>query len=413
MSGIKSIQAKEIKDSRGKPTLEVEARAGDFIVTAGVPSGASTGSLEAKVIDINQAIDNVNNIIAPRLIDKNPTEQKEVDALLLELDGTEDKSNLGGNALVGVSMAIAKLGAKTNNIPLWQHISQQFQKQLSQNVNTTFSTIVENTVLPKPAFNIINGGAHAQNELDIQEFMIVPQSQLFSENFEQAKKIYQELEAVLKEKIGEELEIGDEGGYAPNLETAKEALNAIMYAAKKIPEKIKIILDCAASEFFEKGNYFIEGITRSKQELLKYYKDLIVQYPIIGLEDPFAENDWEGWKMLMSMLSEQGQKITVIGDDLLVTNPKRIKEAAEKTACNGAIIKINQIGTVSEAIEAVRLAKSYHWKTMVSHRSGETLDDFIADFSVGVGADFIKSGAPAKPERLAKYNRLLQIEKET
>ncbi len=398
------IEAKEIKDSRGKPTLEVEAKAGKSVVTAGVPSGASTGTLEAKVVDTKQAVDNVNNLIAPRLIGKDPKEQQSIDALLLSLDGTHNKSNLGGNALVGVSMAIAKLGAKTENISLWQYIQKY--------VNTTFSTIVENTVLPKPAFNIINGGAHAQNELDIQEFMVVPQNNQFSKNFEQAKAIYQELKKVLMEETGEKLEIGDEGGYAPSIETSKEALNAIMDACLEAKGETKIILDCAATEFSKRQNYLLEGIFRTREELLEYYKDLISQYPIIGLEDPFAENDWQGWQMIMSTISEQDQKIAVIGDDLLVTNPKRIKEAAEKTACNGAIIKINQIGTVSEAIEAVRLAKSYHWKTMVSHRSGETLDDFIADFAVGVNADFIKTGAPTKPERLAKYHRLLEIEKE-
>ncbi|MEA3453283.1 MAG: enolase [Patescibacteria group bacterium] len=396
MSKIQSIEAKEIKDSRGNPTIEVEIKSGDFLVKAGVPSGASTGKLEAKVIDVAQAIKNVNEIIGPQLIGKDPCEQKKIDDFLIELDSTENKSNLGANAILGVSIAVAKLGAKINNLSLWQHISN-----LSE---------IESHI-PFACFNIINGGAHAENDLDIQEFMIVPQHKLFSENFQIAKDIYQSLENTLKGKFGE-ITIGDEGGFAPPISSINEALNLITQANERIDadsEKTKIILDCAASQFEDNSKYQIEKFLFSKEELLNFYSDLISQYPIIGLEDPFEENDWQGFQLAYNNL---GDKVTIIGDDLLVTNPKRIKEAAEKTACNGAIIKVNQIGTVSEAIEAVKLAKSYSWKIMVSHRSGETLDDFIADFAVGVGADFIKSGAPATPERLSKYNRLLEIEKE-
>lgn len=397
---IQSIQAKKIKDSRGKPTIEVEAKAGNFLVKAGVPSGASTGKLEAKVIDTVQAIKNVNEIIGPRLIDRDPCEQKKIDDFLIELDETEDKSNLGANAILGVSMAIAKLGAKISNIPLWHHISKCLEVE-APNIPS----------VPLAAFNIINGGAHSENDLDIQEFMIVPQNESFAENFQIAKDIYQSLGNTLKGKFGE-IEIGDEGGFAPPISSVKQALDLITQAIERIDgnsENTKIILDCAASQFEENSKYQIENSLFSKQELLNFYSHLVYQYPIIGLEDPFEENDWQGFQLAYQ---ELGDKITIIGDDLLVTNPKRIQQAAEKTACNGAIIKVNQIGTVSEAIEAVKLAKSFSWKIMVSHRSGETIDDFIADFAVGVGADFIKSGAPATPERLSKYNRLLEIEQE-
>ena len=399
---IESIQAKEIKDSRGKPTIEVEARSGDFLVKAGVPSGASTGKLEAKVIDTVKAIKNVNEIIGPEMIGKDPCEQKKTDDFLIGLDGTEDKSNLGANAILGVSMAIAKLGAKTKNIPLWHHISQCLEVQPPN---------MQPPSMPLAAFNIINGGAHSENDLDIQEFMVVPQNESFAENFQVAKDIYQSLGNTLKGKFGE-IEIGDEGGFAPPISSVKEALDLIIQAIERIDgslEKTKIILDCAASQFEEDGKYQIGDSIFSKQELLNFYSDLISKYPIIGLEDPFEENDWQGFQLVYGKL---GDKIVIIGDDLLVTNPKRIQQAAGKTACNGAIIKVNQIGTVSEAMEAVKLAKSFSWKIMVSHRSGETIDDFIADFAVGVGANFIKSGAPATPERLSKYNRLLAIEQE-
>jgi|AntAceMinimDraft_16_1070373.scaffolds.fasta_scaffold01097_13 enolase len=397
---IKSIKAKEILDSRGNPTVEIEARSENFLVKAGVPSGASTGKLEAKVIDVGQAVKNVNEIIGPQLIGKDPCEQKKIDDFLIELDNTENKSNLGANAIIGVSMAIAKLGAMSKNIPLWRYISQYLEVEPPNIPN-----------IPLAAFNIVNGGAHADNDLDIQEFMIVPQSDSFAENFQIAKDIYQSLGNTLKGKFGE-IELGDEGGFSPPISSIKQALNLITQAIERIDtntRKTKIILDCAASQFEENGKYQIGDSLFSKEELLNFYSDLISKYPIIALEDPFGEEDWQGFQLIYK---ELGDKVTIIGDDLLVTNPKKIKEAAEKTACNGVIIKVNQIGTVSEAIEAVKLAKSFSWKIMVSHRSGETLDDFIADFAVGVGADFIKSGAPATPFRLAKYNRLLEIEQE-
>jgi len=399
---IKSIQAKQILDSRGKPTIEVEARTEDFFVKAGVPSGASTGKLEAKVIEVSEAIKNINEIIAPQLIGKDSTNQKEIDNLLIEIDGTDNKSVLGGNAMVGVSMVVARLGATVKNIPLYQHISQCLEVEPLNILK-----------MPLACFNIINGGAHAENDLDIQEFMIVPHDEIFAQNFKIAKEIYRNLEILLKDKFGN-IEMGDEGGFSPPISSTGEALDLILETLVRTGREsgtteIKIILDCAASQFQVGDKYQIKGISLAKEELLNFYTGLISKYPIIGLEDPFGENDWQGFQLIFK---ELGEKLTIIGDDLLVTNPERIKEAAEKTACNGAIIKVNQIGTVSEAIEAVKLAKSFNWKIIVSHRSGETLDDFIADFAVGVGADLMKFGAPATPERLAKYNRLLQIEQE-
>ena len=403
---IKFIEAKEILDSRGNPTVEVEAKSEIFFVKAGVPSGASTGKLEAKAIGVPRAVKNINEIIAPQLIGKNPCEQKNIDDFLIELDGTDDKSKLGANAIIGVSMALAKLGAKVKNTPLYKHIFH-----ISHFASET-SEIGTQTLMPKAAFNIINGGAHSQNDLDIQEFMVVPQGEMFARNLELAKDVYQNLQILLKSKF-RNIEMGDEGGFAPPISSTKEALDLIMEAALRSSSidkgKLKLVLDCAASQFQKNDKYELEESYFTKEELLNFYTGLISKYPIIGLEDPFGENDWQGFQLMFKQL---GDKIIIIGDDLLVTNTKRIKEAAEKTACNGAIIKVNQIGTVSEAIEAVRLAKSFGWKIMVSHRSGETLDDFIADFAVGVSADFIKSGAPATPERLAKYNRLLAIEQE-
>ena len=406
---IKSIQARQILNSRNNPTIEVEIKSEDFSVKAGVPSGASKGKLEAVAIDVEQAINNVNSVIAPQLIGKNPEEQKEIDDFLIELDGTDNKSNLGANAIVGVSMAIARLGAKSKNIPLWKHISQISESE---------------PFIPFACFNIVNGGAHANNDLDIQEFMIVPahsasrnvagrpaDNLVFAQNFQVAKDVYQALGTILKGDFGNNIEMGDEGGFAPPISSINEAIGLISKAIDFSDHRneIEFMLDCAASQFQEGDKYLIEGGSLSREELLDVYSGLVAENPIIGLEDPFGESDWQGFKMIFNKL---GEKINIIGDDLLVTNPARIREAAEKTACNASIIKVNQIGTVSEAIQAVKLARSFSWKTIVSHRSGETLDDFIADFAVGVGSDFIKSGAPATPFRLAKYNRLLAIEQE-
>jgi enolase len=382
---IKKIKARKILDSRDKPTLEVEINS----CIAKVPSGASTGELEAKVIDVDEAIKNIKNVIAPKLIGMDVINQEGIDRLMIEMDGTLLKEKLGGNTLIGVSMALARAGAKSLSIPLWEYISN-----LSDNKPR----------IPMGAFNIINGGAHAKNTLDVQEFMIIPQHGKFNDILGSAQIIHSRLEGLLMGRFGK-MDIGDEGGFSPNISSTTEALD---YLVKSIEQETRIILDCAASQFYKGDAYEIDGNRFDRNQLVDYYSTLINKYPIIGIEDGLEEQDWEGFSL---MYKELGDKISIIGDDLLVTDVKRMKLAAEKTACNAAIIKVNQIGTITEAIEAVNWAKGHSWKLVVSHRSGETMDDFIADFSVGVGSDFIKSGAPSKPERMAKYKRLLNIEK--
>ena len=375
---IKKIKARKILDSRNNPTLEVEINS----CIAKVPSGASVGKLEAKVIGIEQAISNIKKILAPKIIGMDCVNQEGIDRLMKSLD-------IGGNTMIGVSMALTRAGAKSLNLPLWKYISN-----LSNN----------KPKIPLACFNIINGGAHAQNTLDVQEFMIVPQHGRFEDRLKSAEEIYSRLEGLLLGKF-KKLDAGDEGGFSPNINDTIEALD---YLKKSINVDTKIILDCAASQFFNTDSYEIDGNRFDKKQLVDYYINLVNNYPIIGIEDGFAEEDWDGWNEMYKQLAE---KISIIGDDLLVTDVNRIKLAAEKTACNAAIIKVNQIGTITQAIDAVNLCRALNWKTIVSHRSGETMDDFIADFSVGVASDFIKSGAPSRPERMAKYTRLLNIEK--
>ncbi len=365
---IKSLKAKEILDSRGKPTVEVELETNNGVFVASIPSGASRGKHEAVELKSAKAIKNVNEIIAPELKGKDPRKQKEIDELMIKLDATENKSKLGANAILAVSIAVCRAGAAVKNVPLWKYISQTAKTEPG---------------LPVPSVLLIEGGAHAKNKLDFQEFMIIMK-------FQQAKEIHQKLGNILVDSS-----MGYEGGFAPQISTAEEALDLISEAAHGYD--IKIALDCAASQF-DRNKYNLD-----------FYQDLIKKYPIISLEDPFEEEDWDGFQKITKKI---GDKIIIIGDDLLTTNIKRMKEAKNKKACNGAIIKPNQIGTVTETFEAVKLAKSFDWKIMVSHRGGDTLDDFIADLAVGVGADFIKSGGPTKPERAAKYNRLLKIEEE-
>ncbi|MDI6591645.1 MAG: phosphopyruvate hydratase [Patescibacteria group bacterium] len=422
-SQIKSIKAREILDSRGNPTIEVELTTDLGVFPASVPSGISKGKYEAVELrdkgkryqgkGVLKAINNINKIIFPKLKGKEVTEQKKIDDLMIKLDGTRNKSKLGANAILPVSMAVCRAGARAKNLPLYQYISHLFLKTEAKN-------------LPIPCLNIINGGAHAGNELDFQEFMILPQlKQLkkstgvekfnFKESLRIASEIYYELKNLIKEKyIDLAINVGDEGGFAPPVRAPEEALDLIMEAAKKAgyQNKIKIILDVAASQFYQERKYKMKFGIFTSEGLLRYYSDLIQKYPIIGLEDPFSEEDWEGWRKLKSKIKNQKSKVLIIGDDLTVTNPERIKLAFKRKACNAIILKPNQIGTLTETIEAAKLAKSYGWKIIVSHRSGETTDCFISDLVVGIGADFIKAGAPARGERVVKYNRLLKIEEE-
>jgi len=380
-SQIKSIKARQILNSRKRPTVEVELRADRGVFRASVPSGVSKGKHEAVEIKASKAVKNVSQIIAPKLIGKNPTRQKEIDEMMINLDGTKNKSKLGANSTLAVSIAVLRAGAKIKNLPLWKYISQIAKIKPK---------------LPKPSILLIEGGLHGKSGLDIQEFMVVPQKKSFATSFRLGKKIYYNFKKILKKNFGKRgVRMGYEGGFAPPISNNKETLDLMMEAARD--KKVGIGLDCAASRI-KKGKYKID-----------FYRDVVKQYPIIFLEDPFREDDW---KPSAEITKKLGRKIDILGDDLLTTNIERMKKAKKRKACDGAIIKPNQIGTVTEALKAVKLAKSYGWKIMISHRAGDTLDDFIADLAVGVGADFIKAGGPAKKERLVKYNRLLKIEKE-
>ena len=363
---ILSIKAREILNSRGSWTVEVELETPQGLFVDSCPSGASIGEYEAKTVTPETAVKNINSRATSGLKGKDVLDQKEIDGILKKL-------NIGANATTPVSMAVCRAGAAAKNLPLYQYIAE-------------ITDVGRLRILPKMAFNMINGGAHAKNDLDFQEFMIVPQTKTVKESLQIASDIYQEL----SKKLGKN--VGDEGGFAPPFKYPEEALDILSQ------KNIKIIIDAAASQF---------SAAQKKIYNLDYFEDLVKKYPIIGMEDPFAENDWQNFQKITEKL---GDRIIIIGDDLLVTNPERIKEAREKKACNGLILKVNQIGTVSEAFKAAKLAKSFGWKVMVSHRSGETNDDFIADLAVGIGADYIKSGAPARGERMAKYNRLLKIE---
>jgi len=395
-SKIKKIKAREIFDSGGKPTVEAELETDFGKFLASVPSGVSVGKYEALELrdgdgkGVKKAIENIEKIISPALENE---DLGVVDKVLVKLDGTKDKSCLGANAILAISIAACRAGSAAEKIPLWRHIAN-----LAENGSPPD--------LPKPSFNMIEGGKHASNGLAFQEFMVVPQDNSFKENFETGKKIYAKLKDVLGSKFTE-VKLSAEGAFSAPRNNAREALNLILEASPG--ENIKIAIDAAASSFYLDGSYKIAGNIVSKEELAGIYRYLISHYPIISIEDPFFEEDFEGFAELKR---EIGNAITIFGDDLTASNIERIKLAQEKGACNGLILKPNQIGTVTETIEAAKLAKSYGWKIMVSNRAGETEDDFIADLAVGIGADFIKSGAPFPKERMAKYNRLVKIEEE-
>ncbi|MBU90276.1 phosphopyruvate hydratase [Candidatus Woesearchaeota archaeon] len=412
MSKIKKVVAREVLDSRGNPTVEVEVVTEKTSASAIVPSGASTGSHEALELrdgdksryngkGVLKAVDNVNKIISKKVIGLNCENQKKIDKLMIKLDGTENKLKLGGNAILGVSMAACKAAAIEKNIPLFQHI-----KDISNIKSKKFS-------LPIPQLNIMNGGKHAGIENDIQEHMIIPvKFKSFSEALRAGVEVYHELSKLLKQKFGSQgTLLGDEGGFVPKIDNVEERLNLIDQAINNIGYKNKIFmaLDCAASEFFYSDYYKIKGKNYSPGELVDFYKNLVKKYKIISIEDGMAEDHWNGWKKLNK---ELGKKIQIVGDDLLVTNVKRIEEAVEEKACNALLLKVNQIGTVTEAIDAAELAFKNKWNVVVSHRSGETEDSFIADLVVGLNANQSKFGAPARSERTVKYNRLLRIEKE-
>lgn len=413
MSEIVDIYAREILDSRGNPTLECEVflESGAF-GRAAVPSGASTGEREALELrdgdkgrylgkGVLQAVDNINSRIADELIGMEASDQVGIDQRMLEMDGTEFKSNLGANAILGVSLAVAKAAAEEAGMPLYKYIGGANAREL-----------------PLPMMNIINGGAHADNNVDIQEFMIMPAGACcFAEALRMGAEIFHALKGVLKSK-GYNTAVGDEGGFAPDLKSNEEALEVIMEAIVKAGykpgEEIVLALDVASSELFdkEKGTYTLENEAqkiKTREEMVQFYENLVNKYPIISIEDGMAENDWDGWKLMTDRL---GKRIQIVGDDLFVTNPSILREGIEKGIANSILIKLNQIGTLTETLEAIEMAKRAGYTTVISHRSGETEDTTLADLAVAVNAGQIKTGSLCRTDRVAKYNQLLRIEDE-
>ncbi len=410
MSQIEQITAREVLDSRGNPTVEVEVETvSGFTGRALVPSGASTGEREAIELrdgdndryngkGVLTAVDNVNNIIQPALLGIEVTAQREIDRIMLELDGTDNKSNLGANALLGVSMAVTRAGAEASYLPLYRYIGGVGARRL-----------------PAPFMNILNGGEHADNNVDIQEFMIVPGgADSFAEALRQGAEVFHSLKSVLN-KRGYSTTVGDEGGFAPDLQSNREALELIIEAIEKagyLPgEDIALALDVASSEIYEDGNYIFagEGKSLSTAELIELYGEWIDKFPIVSIEDGCDENDRAGWKQLTA---ELGEKVQLVGDDNFVTNPRLLKKGIEESIANSVLVKVNQIGTVSETIETVNLATEAAYTAMISHRSGETEDTTIADLAVGLNTGQIKTGSASRSDRIAKYNQLLRIEEE-
>ncbi|KIW72177.1 enolase, variant [Phialophora macrospora] len=418
---IVKVHARSVYDSRGNPTVEVDVVTETGLHRAIVPSGASTGQHEACELrdgdkthwggkGVLKAVNNVNTVIGPKLIEKNidVTDQSSVDKFLIELDGTENKTNLGANAILGVSLAVAKAGAAQKGVPLYAHVSD-------------LAGTKKPYVLPVPFMNVLNGGSHAGGRLAFQEFMIVPdQAPSFSEGLRWGSEVYQKLKTLAKKKYGQSAgNVGDEGGVAPDIQTAEEALDLISQAIEEAgyKGKMNIAMDVASSEFYKEDvkKYDLDfknpDSDKSKwityEQLADQYKALASKYPIVSIEDPFAEDDWEAWSYFFKTSDFQ-----IVGDDLTVTNPKRIKRAIESKACNALLLKVNQIGTLTESIQAAKDSYAAGWGVMVSHRSGETEDVTIADIVVGIRAGEIKTGAPARSERLAKLNQILRIEEE-
>ncbi|XP_075695805.1 alpha-enolase [Rhinoderma darwinii] len=414
---ILKIHAREIFDSRGNPTVEVDLYTAKGLFRAAVPSGASTGIYEALELrdndktrylgkGVSKAVEHINNTIAPALVGKSLSvvEQEKIDKLMLDMDGTENKSKFGANAILGVSLAVCKAGASEKGVPLYRHIAD-----LAGNAEV---------ILPVPAFNVINGGSHAGNKLAMQEFMILPVgASSFKEAMRIGAEVYHNLKNVIKSKYGQDAtNVGDEGGFAPNILENKEALELLKTAINKAgyPDKIVIGMDVAASEFYRDGKYDLDFKSPddpsryiSPDKLADLYKSFVKDYPVVSIEDPFDQDDWAAWSKFTGSVG-----IQVVGDDLTVTNPKRIEKAVSDKACNCLLLKVNQIGSVTESLQACKLAQTNGWGVMVSHRSGETEDTFIADLVVGLCTGQIKTGAPCRSERLAKYNQLLRIEEE-
>ena len=404
---IKNIIGREILDSRGNPTVEVDVILDNGVMgRACVPSGASTGEREALEMrdgdksrfngkGVLNAVNNVNTILRDNLIGMDVTKQKEIDYKMLELDGTKTKSKLGANAILGVSMACLKAAAKACGKELYEYVG-------------------DGKTLPVPMMNIINGGAHADNSLDFQEYMIIPQRDTIHERVRVGAEVFHSLKNVLKEK-GYATSVGDEGGFAPNLKTNKEGFELITEAVKRAgyePGKdVCYAIDVAASEFYSDGKYNLvgEGKVLSTDELIKYYEDLVNNYPIISIEDPVDENDWEGFSKVTELL---GDRIQLVGDDLFVTNKECLQKGIDNKAGNAILLKVNQIGTITETLETIELAKAHNYKTVISHRSGETEDTTIADLAVGLDLGQIKTGSMSRTDRICKYNQLMRIEEE-
>ncbi|WP_414939826.1 phosphopyruvate hydratase [Amycolatopsis sp. cmx-11-51] len=406
MALIEQVGAREILDSRGNPTVEVEVALDDgTLARAAVPSGASTGEHEAVELrdgdtgryngkGVERAVAAVLDEIGPDLVGTDAVDQRIVDQKLVDLDGTPDKGRLGANAILGVSLAVAKAAADSAELELFRYLG-------GPNAH----------VLPVPMLNILNGGAHADTEVDIQEFMIAPiGAESFREALRWGTEVYHSLKSVLKGR-GLATGLGDEGGFAPSLKNNREALDLILQAIEKAGyapgRDIALALDVAATEFFSDGAYTFEGAKKSAEQMSAYYAELLRDYPLVSIEDPLSEDDWDGW---VQLTAEVGEKVQIVGDDLFVTNPDRLEEGITRRAANALLVKVNQIGTLSETLDAISLATSYGYKSMMSHRSGETEDTFIADLAVATGVGQIKTGAPARGERIAKYNQLLRIE---
>jgi enolase len=402
---IEGVAAREILDSRGNPTVEVEILLDDGTIgRAAVPSGASTGAFEAVELrdggdryggkGVERAVLAVEEEIAPEILGHEATEQRLIDQVLIDIDGTPDKSRLGANAILGVSLAVARAAADSSDLPLFRYVGGSRAH-----------------LLPVPMLNILNGGAHADTNVDIQEFMIAPiGATMYRDALRWGAEVYHSLKAVLKGR-GLSTGLGDEGGFAPDLPSNRDAIDAIVEAITKAGftpgEDVAIAIDAAATEFFHDGSYLLEGRSLDAAAMTSYYTDLIGSYPIVSLEDPLAEDDWEGWTQLTASL---GDRVQIVGDDLFVTNPERIQRGQRERSANALLVKVNQIGTLSETLDAVDLAHRAGMACMMSHRSGETEDTTIADLAVATNCGQIKSGAPARSERVAKYNQLLRIE---